>query len=188
MHRFSIWLLSLFGWKVINDIPAELRKFIIAVAPHTSWKDFFLGLVVRPVLRRRAYYLGKKDLFDSPLGFFFRWTGGKPVDRKQKTGLVEQVASLFAAHDDFVIAIAPEGTRNKVSDFKTGFYFMARGAGVPIVPCLFDYEHKTVHFLAPFYLTSDTEADLNQLWNFYRDIKGARPEKSISGTRLTVKG
>jgi 1-acyl-sn-glycerol-3-phosphate acyltransferase len=97
------------------------------------------------------YYLGKKELFDSPFGFFFRWTGGRAVDRKQKTGLVDQVVKLFNENEEFAIALAPEGTRKKVNDLKTGFYFIAQKANVPIVPCLFDYEHKTVHFLEPFY-------------------------------------
>lgn len=183
MQLLSRWLLKLLGWKVIIDIPEDLRKFIIAVAPHTSWKDFFLGLIVRPMLKRKAYYLGKKELFESPFGFFFRWTGGKPVDRSQNTGLVDQVAALFASHDEFVIALAPEGTRKRVNDLKTGFYFMARAAHVPIVPCLFDYEHKIVHFLYPFYTTSDTERDMDALWAFYKDVKGANPEWSIRGNR-----
>jgi len=183
MHKFSSWILKLFGWRIINDIPPDLKKFIVAVAPHTSWKDFFLGLFVRSAIGLKAHYLAKRELFDSPIGFFIRWTGGKPVDRKQSTGLVDQVASLFNSHDQFAIALAPEGTRKKVSDLKTGFYYMARKANVPIIPCTFDYEHKTVHFLPPFYTTDDTEKDLDALWNFYRGVKGANPEYSIAGSR-----
>ncbi len=183
MQLISSWLLKLLGWRIINEIPPELKKFLIAVAPHTSWKDFFLGLCVRSALGINVFYLGKQELFDSPLGFFFRWTGGKPVDRKQKTGLVDQVASLFNSHDEFAIALAPEGTRKKVSDLKTGFYYMARKANVPIIPCLFDYEHKLVHFLPPFYTTENTERDLNTLWNFYKGVKGAKVEYSIIGER-----
>jgi 1-acyl-sn-glycerol-3-phosphate acyltransferase len=105
------------------------------------------------------------------------------VDRRQKTGLVDQVVKLFAGSEEFAIALAPEGTRRKVSDLKTGFYFIARKADVPIIPCLFDYEHKTVHFLKPFYTTSDTEGDLDALWAFFIDIKGANPSAGISGKR-----
>jgi 1-acyl-sn-glycerol-3-phosphate acyltransferase len=168
MQQFSRWILKLFGWRIINDMPPGLRKYVVAVAPHTSWKDFFLGLLARSALGLKIYYLGKKELFDSPIGFFFRWTGGKPVDRKHHTGLVNQVAALFNSHDAFAIAIAPEGTRKRVSDLKTGFYYIARKANVPIVPCLFDYENKTVHFLPPYYTTDDTETDLNAIWNFYK--------------------
>src|SRR5678815_1583470 len=142
MHMISRWILKLFGWRIINEMPGGLKKYIVAVAPHTSWKDFFLGLLVRSAIDLKIYYLGKQELFDSPIGFFFRWTGGKPVDRKQNTGLVDQVVALFNQQDEFAIAIAPEGTRKKVSDLKTGFYYMAMKSNVPIVPCLFDYEHK----------------------------------------------
>jgi 1-acyl-sn-glycerol-3-phosphate acyltransferase len=174
------------GWRVIVEIPEDLHKYVVAVAPHTSWKDFFLGLMVRSSIGRHIYYLGKKELFDSPIGFFFWWTGGRPVDRKQKLGLVDQVAKLFAGSEKFAIALAPEGTRKKVSDLKTGFYFIARKAEVPIIPCLFDYEHKTVHFMKPFYTTPDTEKDLDTLWGFYAGVKGAVPEKSVLGKRERI--
>ena len=183
MKFLSRLLLKLLGWKIIVDIPPDLKKYVVAVAPHTSWKDFPLGLFVRSAMDREIYYLGKKELFDGPFGFFFWWTGGRPVDRKQATGLVDQVAKLFAGSEEFAIAIAPEGTRKQVTDLKTGFYFMARKAGVPIIPCLFDFEHKTVHFLKPFYPTEDAEKDLDTIWNFYRGVKGANPEYSIEGTR-----
>jgi 1-acyl-sn-glycerol-3-phosphate acyltransferase len=132
---------------------------------------------------RRIGYLGKKELFDSPIGFVFRWTGGKPVDRKQNSGLVRQVAQHFAENEEFAIAIAPEGTRKKVNNLKSGFYFMAREANVPIIPCTFDFEHKTVHFMKPFMPTNDTEKDLDTLWAIYRDVKGAVPQSSITGDR-----
>lgn len=177
-------ILRLLGWKMDNQIPPVLKKFIVAVAPHTSWKDFPIGLFIRGALGRHIYYLGKKELFDSPFGFFFWWTGGRPVDRKQHTGLVDEVARLFAEQEEFAIALAPEGTRKKVSDLRTGFYFMARKAQVPIIPCLLDYAHKTVSFLPPFYPTADTEKDLDYLWSLYRDVQGAVPEYSISGDRL----
>ncbi|MBK9983228.1 MAG: 1-acyl-sn-glycerol-3-phosphate acyltransferase [Saprospiraceae bacterium] len=181
MKYLSRLILRILGWKVILEIPADLKKYVVAVAPHTSWKDFFLGLVVRSSIGRKIYYLGKKELFDSPFGFFFWWTGGRPVDRKQKTGLVDQVVALFNGSEEFAIGIAPEGTRKKVSDFKTGFYFIAQKAGVPIIPCSFDYGHKTVHFMKPFYPTSDSEKDLDLIWSYFDGVMGAKVEGSISG-------
>lgn len=185
MKHVSQLLLNILGWKIINEIPPGLKKYVVAVAPHTSWKDFFLGLFVRSAMNRKIYYLGKKELFDSPFGFFFWWTGGRPVDRKQKTGLVDQVVKLFDDSEEFAIAVAPEGTRKQVQNFKTGFYFIAQKAKVPIIPCLFDYEHKTVHFLKPFYTTTDSEKDLNMLWSFFEGVKGAKAEGSISGDRTS---
>lgn len=183
MKFLSRLLLKLLGWRLIVDIPPELKKYIVAVAPHTSWKDFPLGLLVRSAMDRRIYYLGKKELFDSPIGFLFRWTGGKPVDRKQSSGLVQQVAQHFAENETFAIALAPEGTRKKVSNLKSGFYFMAREARVPVIPCLFDYGNKTVHFIEPFMPTDDVEKDLDTLWEIFRDVKGAVPQYAISGER-----
>jgi len=187
MNGISRMLLRVFGWQVIDEIPGDLRQYIVAVAPHTSWKDFPLGLLVRSAIGRRIAYLGKQELFDGPMGFFFRWSGGFPVNRKLQTGLVDQVAALFATHPDFAIAIAPEGTRRKVEDLKTGFYYMAVKAGVPIIPCTFDFGHKTVHFMPPFYPTTDTHADLDTLWALYAGVKGANPEKGPSGMRKREK-
>lgn len=183
MKFLSRLLLKLLGWKIIVDIPQDVKKYVIAVAPHTSWIDFPMGLLIRAALDRRVYYLGKKELFDGPFGFFFRWTGGKPVNRQQSSGLVHQVAQHFAEHDAFAIALAPEGTRKKVKNLKSGFYYIAREAGVPVIPCVFDFEHKTVHFMKPFYPTDDAEKDLDFLWGLYRDVKGVVPEKGISGER-----
>ena len=183
MKWLSRFLLKILGWRVINEIPSSLYKYVVAVAPHTSWKDFPIGLFVRSSMDRKIYFLGKKELFDSPFGFFFRWTGGVPVDRKHKSGLVDQVAKLFAENNEFAIAIAPEGTRKKVDDLKTGFYYIAKAANVPIIPCTLDFEHKTVHFMKPFYPSSDMEQDMDTIWDFYKGVKGAKPELSITGKR-----
>lgn len=183
MRSIAIFILRLFGWRLVNGIPPGLKKYVVIVAPHTSWKDFFLGLLIRGALGRKIYYLAKKELFDSLFGFFFWWTGGKPVDRKIKTGLVEQVVKLFNGSDEFAIAVAPEGTRQKVQDFKSGFYYIAREAKVPIIPCLLDYENKEARFLPPFYPTSDAEKDLDYLWSMYDGVKGADAAKGITGRR-----
>lgn len=183
MKWFSRLLLQLFGWKIISEIPPSLKKFVVAVAPHTSWKDFPIGVLVRTSMDRKIKYLGKKELFDGPFGFLFRWTGGIPVDRHHDTGLVEQVVKYFNESEDFAIALAPEGTRKKVTDLKSGFYYIARAAHIPVIPCTLDYEHKIVRFLPPFYPSTDAEHDLDLLWNIYRDVKGARPENGISGER-----
>ena len=183
MRSFARFLLKLFGWQVVNGVPPNLKKYVVAVAPHTSWKDFVLGLLVRAEMGRNIYYLAKKELFDNPIGFIFWWTGGRPVDRKIKTGLVDQVIQLFNDHEEFAIAIAPEGTRKKVQNFRTGFYHIARGAKIPIIPCLLDYHKKEVRFLSPFYPTDDIEADLDLLWGFFQNVKGAIAERGISDTR-----
>lgn len=177
------WFLRATGWRIVNGIPQDLKKYVVAVAPHTSWRDFFLGLAVRSVLGRKICYLGKQELFDSIFGFFFRCTGGKPVNRNLKSGLVEQVAGYFENNEEFAIALAPEGTRKKVQHFKTGFYFIARRANVPIIACVLDYEKKEVRFHPPFYPGDDPKADMDYIWDLFRDVKGAHRSRSISGER-----
>jgi 1-acyl-sn-glycerol-3-phosphate acyltransferase len=117
------------------------KKYVIAVAPHTSWWDFPVGVLARSALHiEHARYLGKSQLFKPPFGWIFRKLGGTPVDRSSSHDMVEQVVKIFNAHDEFVLALAPEGTRQKVQKLRTGFYYIAKGAGVPIVPVGFDFE------------------------------------------------
>ena len=168
------------GWKSEGSFPKELKKYIIAIAPHTSNWDFVIGVIARSVLHLQgAKFLGKSQLFKPPFGWLFRWLGGYPVDRSSSHDLVHQVASIFNAHSNFILALAPEGTRQKVDRLKTGFYYIAKQAGVPIVPCGFDYQKKTVVVGAPFYPTENLEADMKVLINFYSNIKGENPELGI---------
>jgi 1-acyl-sn-glycerol-3-phosphate acyltransferase len=166
---------SLLGWKIDGDMPAE-KKFIIIVAPHTSNWDFMIGVAVRSILRFKAKYLAKKELFRFPFGALFRWLGGVPVDRRKHSNLVDAVAELFRQHDEFIIAVAPEGTRKQVSKWKTGFYFIALEAKVPIVMVSFDYKLKTVIINKPFYPTGKIEEDMKFIFDFYRDKNGKYPK------------
>ena len=178
--RLSRGILFLAGWRVEGDIPADVRKFVVIAAPHTSGWDFPLGILSRAVLGRNIRFLGKKSLFKPPLGYIMRALGGYPVDRTRRNSLVDQVVEIFDRHEDFSIALAPEGTRSKVNSFKTGFYFIARGAGIPVIPVKFDYASKVIHFGEPFYPTDDMEADLEFLWNYFKGVKGRNPELGIS--------
>lgn len=173
-------IFKLMGWKVEGSFPPRLKKYIIAVAPHTSNWDFPVGVLARSVLKiEKAKFLGKNSLFKPPFGWFFRWLGGYPVDRSAHHDMVQQVIDIFNAHDEFVLALAPEGTRKKVDKLRTGFYFIAKGARVPIIPCGFDFERKTVVVGNPFYTTENQEGDLNFLMEFYRRIKGKNADFGI---------
>lgn len=153
----------------------------MAVAPHTSNWDFVVGVAARSILRmQNARYLGKSSLFKPPFGWFFRALGGYPVDRSKHTDMVKQVADIFAQHDQFILAVAPEGTRQKVEKLKTGFYYIAKMAGVPIIPCGFDFARKEVIIGKPFYPSDDVEKDIGFLTGFYRNIKGRNPELGIN--------
>ena len=164
----------IFGWKIKGDVPRDLTKYLIIVAPHTSNWDFFIGLGVRSILRFRSNYLAKKELFNSPIGWFFRMTGGRAVDRSKSNNLVDQVSELFKKEKRFVLALAPEGSRKKASKWKSGFYHIAFSAGIPLVMCSVDYSRKLVTFAPPFFTSGNFEKDAVIIWGFYKDVKGKK--------------
>lgn len=155
------------GWKLIGDVPRDEKKYIIIVAPHTSNYDFPVGLVARGVMGFKSNYLGKNSLFKPPYGWFFRMTGGYPVDRSKNNNLVDQVVELYNKHEEFVISIAPEGTRKNVGQWKTGFYYIADKAKVPIVRCIMDQKSKQVKFFDPFWTTGNIEVDMPRIKEVY---------------------
>ena len=170
---------KLLGWQVsgfthINSI----KKAVIIGAPHTHWMDFPIGVLVRSVLGVKTNYVGKKSLFKWPYGWFFRWLGGAPVERKSNENQVEAIARIFNEREEFRIALAPEGTRKKVDKWRTGFYYIAKTANVPIIMFTLDFENKTNHFSEPFHLSGDKEADFKVIKEFYKDVKGKIPEYS----------
>ncbi len=179
LRPFYLLLFKILGWKVSGKMP-DLPKFIVAVAPHTSNWDFPVGLAARSILRiRNAQFLGKSQLFKPPFGWFFRWLGGHPVDRSTSHDMVDQVVKIFERHEKFILAIAPEGTRKKVDKLRTGFYYIAKGAKVPIVPVGFDFAQKAVIISEPFYPTDNVEQDMETLLRFYRSITGKNPELGL---------
>jgi len=176
MSRFLYnFFFKLFGWKIDGMLSQE-KKYIIIVAPHTSNWDFMIGLCVRSILRFDAKFLGKKELFRFPFGALFRWLGGVPVDRSRNANMVDAVADLFNRHEALIIAIAPEGTRKYVEKWKTGFYFIALKANIPILMASFDYPSKTVFAGKPLYPTGDLDADMKIIFEFYRDKRGKFPK------------
>jgi 1-acyl-sn-glycerol-3-phosphate acyltransferase len=159
------------GWKVDGKLP-ELPKFVLIGAPHTSNWDFVLFLAVIFYLRANVRFMGKSELFRKPFGVFFRWCGGIPVDRTKSTGLVEQMVQAGARSDHFILTITPEGTRHKVSEWKRGFYHIAKNSHIPIVPALVDGAGKTVRIGKVFYPTDDMEADLKMIQGLYANVVG----------------
>lgn len=180
LRPLYVLIFKLSGWEIAGDFPHHIRKYIVAVAPHTSNWDFPLGVMTRSILRREdAYFLGKHSLFKPPFGWFFRWLGGYPVDRTSNHDVVQQVVDIFNAHEDFILALAPEGTRKKVAKLRTGFYYIAKGAKVPIVPVGFDFSMKKVVIGSPMMPTDDFDADMNSLLTFYHKMKGKNPELGL---------
>jgi 1-acyl-sn-glycerol-3-phosphate acyltransferase len=175
-----VFLFKLMGWKTKGSFPVELKKYIVAIAPHTSNWDFLIGVLARSVLRiQKARFLGKASLFRPPFGWLFRALGGYPVDRSTSHDMVEQVAAIFSKHNEFYIGLAPEGTRKKVEKFRTGFYYIAKKANVPIIPVGFDFSTKTVIVDQPFYPSDDFDHDMSYLLAFYRKIVGRNPELGL---------
>ncbi len=170
---------KLLGWKAtgFSDFDSVKKAVLIAV-PHTSWHDFFIGILLRSAIGIETNYVGKKGLFKFPIGWFFRWLGGAPVERKNNENQVEAIARLFAEKEVFRMTIAPEGTRKKVEEWRTGFYYIAKAANVPIIMFTLDFENKENKFSKPFYPTDDKEADFKFMHKYFEGVKGKVPEYS----------
>lgn len=151
--------LRLMGWKLVGDFPA-LNKFIVAVVPHTRNFDFIVGVLTRAVLNEEINYVGKKELFNPFTGWFFTAMGGAPINRGTNENKVNAIADVFNKRNRFRLAIAPEGTRKRVERWRTGFYYIALKANVPILLVNFNYQLKKVSFLKLFYPTGDLKKDL----------------------------
>jgi len=179
MHYFSKFILfTVFRWRIVGVFPKNIKKYIVIGAPHTSWLDFPLGILLRSITKTNIHFVGKKALFKYPQGIFFRWAGGFPVDRSRSNNTVEALADKFKQEDQFILGISPEGTRKKAEKWKTGFYYIAKLAEIPIVKVAFDFKHKQIIIDTAFYPTDNTEQDLSNLKSFYKGIQGRHAELS----------
>jgi len=165
-------ILKTIGWRTIGSLPQKEKKYIIIVAPHTSNWDFIMGVIIRGSMGFKSNFLGKSSLFKKPFGIIFKGLGGIPVDRKASQNMVEQVVAEAKKRSSFILAIAPEGTRGTVKKWRTGFYYIALKAKIPIVMCQMDYEHKEARFLDPFYPTANSERDLEYIRGQFKNVKG----------------
>lgn len=170
---------KMLGWKVTGFSNwNSVKKAVIIAVPHTSWHDFYMGILLRSVIGIETNYVGKKALFKFPFGWFFRWTGGAPVERKKNENQVEAIARLFEEKSIFRMTMAPEGTRKKVEEWRTGFYYIAKAAKIPIVMFTLDYANKINKFSEPFWPTDDIESDFKFMKAYYKDVIGKVPEYS----------
>jgi 1-acyl-sn-glycerol-3-phosphate acyltransferase len=176
LRAFSVHFLRLTGWQVQGALPPEATKSVLIAAPHTSNWDLPYMLMVAFVLRLNACWLGKASLFRWPFGPVMRWLGGIAVDRSRSNNLVAaSAAALVNADGPVQLVIPPEGTRGKTRGWKTGFYFIALEARVPIVLAYLDYERKVGGLGGVFTPTGDVERDMALIKHFYAPIKGRRP-------------
>lgn len=182
LYICSRLFLAVIGWRVVDKKP-EVRKAVLVAAPHTSNWDFPIFLAAAGVLRLEARYLGKHTLFQGRFGWFFSWAGGIPVDRTggNAGAVIDQAVAAFDELDHLVLTVAPEGTRSKVKEWKTGFYRIALKAGVPIIPSYVDARTKTIGFGPLFTPTGDMEKDIATLRAFYSDKQGVRASATEHG-------
>jgi len=185
LRKFYRYWLSKRGWSFQGNFEPRPDKYIIIIAPHTANEDFIIGIMARSVLGLRSTkFLGKSQLFKFPFGVIFRALGGYPVVRTKDNNLVDAVTEIFNKHQKFSIALAPEGTRSKVNRLKTGFYYIAKKANIPIYAVGFDYPTKTIIVADPFYPTDNFEKDIRLLFTFYSDIKGKNPELGFGSSTV----
>lgn len=179
IKKLYSWIfLKVMGWRIEGKTP-DLKKYIIVVAPHTSNWDFVIGVFTRRILGFNSRYVAKKELFVFPFGYFFKWMGGYPVDRKQHSNFVEMVTEIFKKEDEFIVAMTPEGTRSYNADWKSGFYHIAKNAEVPIVRSAIDYKEKRVVFSEPEYLNKSVEETIIELKKYFSQFKGKNPKDGV---------
>ena len=175
MKTLSRFILSLLGWQLEEKLPSE-KKFVIIGAFHTSNWDFVIGILGMWALGLKASWVGKHTLFRGPLGPLFRRMGGIPVDRTLPTGFIHRIAELYNSKQQMALTIAAEGTRSRTEYWKTGFYFIAVEAGVPIALGYLDWGKKKLGIGGTLYPTGDIKRDFEIIRDFYQDKTGLRPE------------
>lgn len=186
IRRLALLWFRLTGWKVEGQLP-PLPKLVVIGAPHTTNWDFVMFLAVMATLGVRASFIGKHSLFKRPFGGLMRRLGGIPVRRDVRESVVEQMAAAYRAADSLVLVVAPEGTRSRSENWKSGFYHIARSAGVPIVPARIDYRKKVVVLGEALTPGDDLASDMQQLRDFYAHGVGKFPDQA-SPVRLVEEG
>ncbi len=177
--------LRLVGWRSVGRAPD--RGAVLVAAPHTSNWDLLYMLLVAADLGLDVHWVGKHTLFRPPLGWLMRAVGGIPVDRRARHGAVAQLAEAFRKDPNLVLAVAPEGTRGKAPHWKSGFYEIARAAGVPVALGFLDYARKEGGIGPLVELSGDRKADMDRIRAFYADKTGKRPE-AFTPPRLRDEG
>lgn len=180
MRTAAMGFMRATGWRFSGEPFPDEPRFVLLVAPHTSNWDFLVGLQAMYALGIRGTFLAKHTLFRFPMGLLMRWLGGVPVERGGRTDVVSQTAEVIRRSERIIAVLAPEGTRKPTRTWRTGFYWIAHQAGVPIVPVVFDYSVKEVRVHPPFLPTGDLARDLPRLMAPYR------PEMALFPAQYTA--
>lgn len=175
LATISGWILSACGWRILGS-PPNLKKYVVIIAPHTSNWDFFIFLLLKFYFRLKVRFIGKHTVFIGPFGWYLKKIGGIPIDRKKGGNVVQTIVDEFERSEQMVFALSPEGTRSYKDHWKTGFYFIAVQARVPLQPCFLDCKTKTLGFADVMQLTGDIDQDFVRLREIFADKQGVRPE------------
>ena len=175
MQKISQIILKLMGWQLDETLP-ELRRYVMVGYPHTSNWDFIIAMLAKNALNLPLNWVAKHSIFWGPLRPFFIAMGGVPLNRDKSIGFVEKNIKLFSERKNFILAIMPEGTRSRHRRWKCGFYYIAHGAGVPVVLACLDYKNKKISVGKIIWTTGNIEADFEIIKAFYKGIKGLKPE------------
>ncbi|MEP2103403.1 MAG: lysophospholipid acyltransferase family protein [Parasphingorhabdus sp.] len=178
VRRFSVFVYNINGWKAVQENPVP-RKCVIIAAPHTSNWDFIYFFGLTNSLKFKSYWIGKDTLFKWPFGDMMRRMGGIPVDRSKSQNMVDAMVEEFNKRDDFILTIPPEGTRGNVRQWRTGFYYIALKAKVPLIIGMMDYAKKTGGLGPEIQLTGDYEADMAKVSGFYHSVTPKYPNKAM---------
>ena len=180
LRVLSKLILKIIRWRVIGALPQEHKKYVLIVAPHTSNWDFILFVLAVSVLRLKPSVLIKSTLFVGPLGWFLRYCGAIPVNRKQASSLVNYIADIYAEREEFVLIITPEGTRSANPNWKLGFHHVATTAEVPILIVYVDSAIRTIGIEGLMEPTNDVDADLVKIKTLFDGKSGLRPNNYAS--------
>jgi len=178
-RRFITTLMRLFGWRIVGQAP-DVPKAIFVGAPHTSNSDFFMAALTMAALGLDFRFVMKHTVFVGPVGWFLRWFGGIALDRDRTRDFVAQMVDEFNARDQLWLAIMPEGKRSVPKVWRSGFYYIALGAGAPLVMVAFDYERRRMRVGPTIWPSGDYAADLPLIQSHFLGYRGRRPERVLA--------
>ena len=175
-QRFARWLLRRAGWQLEGVRPA-IDRYVLIAAPHTSNWDFPLMLAFAAAFDIKVTWMAKHSLFFPPLGWIMRFLGGMPIVRHESRNVVDEMVDVFSNVSQLVLVVPAEGTRELTQYWKSGFYHIARQAGVPIVPSYLDFGRKRGGFGPGLEVSGDVGRDMQYFRDFYADMAGKFPAR-----------
>ncbi|MEE9372786.1 MAG: 1-acyl-sn-glycerol-3-phosphate acyltransferase [Saprospiraceae bacterium] len=173
-------LFHLAGWELVGDYPGNDKSYVLIVAPHTSMWDVPIGICMKWWKKMDIYFYVKDEMFFPPISIILKFLNALPIKRSGKTNFVSEVVKDFKNRKNHRVLITPEGTRKKVNKFKSGYYYIAKGAEVPILPVIFNFKDKKMIMKELFFPTDDTAKDLENIENIFDGYVGKVPQNSFS--------